>query len=137
MTPTFNKQIFLTYDPRDAELARQVHAEITESGRKCWCEAVDLVPGQCWDEVIPAQLRASSIVVVLITGRWPKQGESNSDWYGPEKVAIATEAAQQRGTKIIVMFADGGTEDRIPYGLTLIKGRENVVYLGRDSWQSK
>lgn len=131
--PARSIDVFLTYDPRDADLARDVRAAVVAAGMTCWCEAVDLVPGQLWDEEIPARLRTARIVAVLITRHWPISGEANADWYGPEKVALAIDQAREsKGEPVIVpVRLSGGTQDRVPYGIR----RVAAVDLGEDDPQ--
>lgn len=128
--PAPSIDVFLTYDEGDADLAREVRAAVIAAGLSCWCEAVDLLPGELWDEVIPARLRAARVVVVLVTGRWPETGEGNSDWYGPEKVALAISFAKRsKGEPIIVpVRLRGGTPERVPFGIH----RAAAVELGAD-----
>lgn len=128
--PAPSIDVFLTYDERDADLAREVRAAVIAAGMSCWCEAVDLLPGELWDEVIPARLRTARIMVVLVTGRWPETGEANADWYGPEKVALAIAFAKRsKGEPIIVpVRLRGGTRERVPFGIH----RAAAVELGEE-----
>ncbi len=111
--------VFLTYDDRDADLARDVRAAVKAAGMSCWAEGVDLVPGELWDEVIPARLSAARVMAVLITQHWPEAGQRNTDWYGPEKVALAIDQARSRSghPMIVPVLLRGGTVARVPFGI--------------------
>lgn len=111
--------VFLTYDERDADLAADVRRAVTAAGLSCWAEHVDLVPGQLWDEVIPARLSAARVMAVLITPQWPEAGQKNTDWYGPEKVALAIDQARGQGGRpmIVPVRMRGASRDRVPFGI--------------------
>lgn len=109
--------VFLTHDKGDAELARRARAAVVAADLTCWCEAVDLLPGAIWDEVVPERLMAAQVMAVLITPRWGER--RGKDWYGPEKVALAVHLAQQTaGHPIIVpVLMPGAAVSHIPFGL--------------------
>ncbi len=111
--------VFLAYDEGDADLARELRTALIGAGMRPWCEAVDLIPGELWDEVIPARLKASKVMAVLITRNWPEVGQSNQDHYLPEKVAVAIQHAKRAGTPMIVpVLLRGGDPSRVPFGVT-------------------
>jgi len=112
--------VFISYDPDDEALARQVQGRLRAGGLTCWSEAVDLIPGQLWDEEIPAQIRKAAAMVFLVTARWPSGGAKNTHWYGPEKIAFAISLGErgQTGPRMVPVLIDGGTPDHVPFGLT-------------------
>ncbi|MCC7423079.1 MAG: toll/interleukin-1 receptor domain-containing protein [Planctomycetaceae bacterium] len=59
--------IFLSYSSRDEPAARQITAELEQSGIRCWMATRDITAGVAWGEAIVKAIRSSSAVVVLIS----------------------------------------------------------------------
>lgn len=111
--------LFICYAGPDKAIAMALHHALADAGLTPWCDAIDLLPGQDWDEVIPAALKASRAVLVLVSKRWPIVGERGEGHYGPDELAIAIEHARRPDTalSLVPVRLDGAETARVPYGL--------------------
>lgn len=122
MRREFHEQaVFIAYAGVDRSWAVEVHQQLSAAGFLAWCDAVDLVPGDHWDETIPAVMARASAILVLVSDHWPEVGDAGSGWYGPEEVALAIDFARRGGRRprIIPVLRNAGA-DRVPYGLRRI-----------------
>lgn len=112
-------QIFITYFGPDKARAIALHRALAAAKHRPWCDAVDLLPGDRWDEVIPEALRASEIILVLVSEH------GHDGWYARSEVADAIDQARKdRRRRVIPVRFDGVDHDRTPYGLRRVAGIE-------------
>ncbi len=111
--------IFICYAGPDRPIAIRVHRALDARGMRPWCDAVDLAPGERWDEAIPRALKQAAAVLVLVTDRWPVVGDEGAGWYGPDEVAVAIDHARRVDPRMAIVPArlDGAGPERLPYGL--------------------
>ncbi len=111
--------IFICHAGPDRPAAVRIHRALDRAGLRPWCAALDLVPGEKWDEVIPERLTQAAAVLVLVTDRWPIVGDVGVGWYGPDEVALAIDHARRIDPRMSVVPArlDGAGPERLPYGL--------------------
>lgn len=111
--------IFIRYAGPDRAIAKRIHRALNAAGLHPWCDALDLLPGQKWDKVIPGVLVKAAVVLVIVTARWPAVGVEGVGWYGPEEVAIAIDHARRADPRmaIVPVRLDGVGSERLPYGL--------------------
>lgn len=60
-------QIFISYKREDESFARQLHGLLCDWDYTPWLDVLDIPPGENWDDAIFAGLKASEIVVGLLT----------------------------------------------------------------------
>ncbi len=115
--------IFICYAGPDRDVAIALHRALRSAGANPLCDAVDLDPGDRWDEAIPAALRRAAIIAVLVTDRWPPLGEAGPGHYNSDEVALAIRFARrrERAVRVVPVVLDGADRERVPYGLNRIK----------------
>jgi hypothetical protein len=57
--------VFISYSSKEEGLARIIHQELTTHGVSAFLASLSMPPGAIWPEVILAELRASTWVIVL------------------------------------------------------------------------
>ena len=118
--------IFLAYAAPDAPAAQALYRALadTGSGLDVFLDSRCVQLGQRWDDVIPAALDASRLVVVLVSGK------TRDAWYTREEIALAIDAGRGRGAPgrprplVIPVYLDRmpeGPSDWI-YGLRRLHG---------------
>src|SRR5215831_948307 len=60
-------RVFLCHSSGDKEFVRDLYRRLRIDGFKPWLDEKDLIPGQEWQEEIPAAVRASEVVVVCLS----------------------------------------------------------------------
>jgi hypothetical protein len=63
-TPT---RVFISYSREDEAFARQLHEAIEASGYDAWLDVKDIAKGEYWPDAIDAGLKASHVVVGVMT----------------------------------------------------------------------
>jgi len=56
---------FISYSSKDQSLANFVHSELTKQGLSVFTASVSLKPGENWSDIIRANLKSSSWVILL------------------------------------------------------------------------
>jgi hypothetical protein len=105
--------VFICYAGPDAAHAVALRDALVEGGQNPWCDVIDLVPGDPWDEVIAQVLAGAGVVVALIS----RAGSGRGGWYAHEEIARAINDARADAKRIIPVKLDPGLGDRLPYGL--------------------
>ena len=108
--------VFICYAGPDAERAIALRDALARVGHNPWCDKIDLVPGDCWDDAIAQALAGAGVVVVLIS----RAGRAHDGWYAREEIARAIAHARKNGKRIIPVELDPGLRDGLPYGLSLL-----------------
>lgn len=104
--------IFIAYFGPDRGAAVSLHGALAAGGHRPWCDAIDLLPGDLWDEVIPARLKEATIILVLVSTT------GHDSWYARSEVAEAIDRARaDRSRRVIPVMLDGATKEDVPYGL--------------------
>lgn len=65
--PLYKYDVFLSYATEDAELAEELQLGLQESGLNVFVAHLDLVAGSAWADEIRSALRASNVIVALVT----------------------------------------------------------------------
>lgn len=60
-------QVFLCHSSEDKGAVLDLYKRLTRDGFKPWLDTQDLLPGQEWEEEIPAAVRRSHVVIVLMS----------------------------------------------------------------------
>lgn len=104
--------IFIAYFGPDRGAAVSLHGALAARGHRPWCDAVDLLPGDLWDELIPARLKEATIILVLVSTT------AHDGWYARAEVAEAIDRARaDRNRRVIPVMLEGATKEDVPYGL--------------------
>lgn len=105
--------VFIASAPADAAAAEDLRIALRRRGCRVFLPAAHLVPGDPWDEALPAAQRASRLTVVLVSSAL------FADHYTAEQIAIAVERARRQGPhRLVPVYLRGETlPERVPYGL--------------------
>jgi hypothetical protein len=118
----FRHDIFLGYATPDADTAMRLYGSLIGSDPDVdvFFDRKSLGLGDAWDEVIPDALRASRVILVLVSERVEKA------WYTRNEIQEAIVLARDpgKGRKVVPVFLDGrpGPDSHIPYGLRILQG---------------
>lgn len=104
--------VFIAHAGGDADAARALYDRLAPA-REVFLDAVSLLPGDRWDEAIPAAQQASRVTVVLISRR------SREGYYDKEEVAAAIALARtSEGHRVVPVFLEPPSSAvEVPYGL--------------------
>jgi hypothetical protein len=120
--PAFEYDIFLAYPSPDVDAATRLCDQLVGSDPevKVFFDRRSLMLGDAWDLVIPAALRSSRVIVVLVSDRIDKAWYTRTEVH--EAIALAREPV--RGQRVVPVFLDGrpGMDSPIPYGLRQVQG---------------
>ncbi|MCB9544248.1 MAG: SUMF1/EgtB/PvdO family nonheme iron enzyme, partial [Myxococcales bacterium] len=104
--------IFICYAGPDRDNAAALRVALDQRGERSWCDVIDLVPGDRWDEVIGETLAGAGFVVVLVS----RIGSEHDGWFWLEEIADAIADARSDRKRIIPVKLDR-FKRRLPYGL--------------------
>lgn len=107
---------FIPYAGPDRPIAERLRIVIRDAGLTPWCDAVDQLPHQQWDDVIPGELRRAALLAALILRHCPVVGEAGDGDYGPEGIARTIHQARRQGTKLVPVRPSGIGRARDRYG---------------------
>lgn len=119
---TFAYDVFLAHASPDKPTAERLFDQlITHPGRlSVFLDSRSLELGQAWDTIIPASLRKSQLIVVMVSEK------VETAWYARDEIAEAIALTRRHDTtqRVVPIFLDGrpGLESRIPYGVRLLHG---------------
>lgn len=111
--------VFLAHADGDKAIAQAIRARLVAaplvSGRRprVFLDVEEIVPGDCWDVLIPEAQRASTLTVVLLSRH------TDQAWYQREEIAAAIELARREGQRVVPVYLDGIEP---PYGLRGVHG---------------
>lgn len=77
---SFAVQIFLSYKREDELLARNLHGQLMRWGYLVWLDVENIQGGENWDDAIHQGLRASEVVVGLLTPESLASGNVRDEW---------------------------------------------------------
>ncbi len=107
--------IFLAHAGPDTAPAKALHAALKALGRQPFLDAIDLLPGDDWDLLLPRALHAAQACVILIGGTF------DAAHYLRDEVATAIALARADATRhrVIPVYLHGAPTrvDQVPYGL--------------------
>lgn len=99
--------VFVAHASADKPRACVLYEALTALDLKVFFDAESLLPGDDWHEAIPAALRASDVVVVLVS---PNRG-----YYDGEEVVISIAEVRGGKQRIVPVHLEAGLDN--PYGL--------------------
>ncbi|MCA9541664.1 MAG: toll/interleukin-1 receptor domain-containing protein [Myxococcales bacterium] len=109
--------VFLAY-PRAAEgLARVIYERLVDR-YAVFFDQEKLLPGDVWDEIVPAAQANALVSLLLIT---PQVDEA---WYLRNEVQAAIAHMRETRQKVVPIVALGATKGMLPYGLGLLQVAE-------------
>jgi TIR domain len=104
---------FIAHHGEDTEAARKLKAALESLNANVFLDAADLKPGDDWMTKLPAALKESQVVVVLVS-----QTSTASPFLQDEIVrAIDHYAAARTSRSIVPVVLTGASIENIPYGL--------------------
>lgn len=118
----FRHDIFIGYATPDADTALRLYDSLigSDASVDIFLDRKSLGLGDAWDEVIPEALKASRVILILVSERVEKA------WYTRNEVQQAVEFARDasKGRRVVPVFLDGrpGPDSHIPYGLRILHG---------------
>lgn len=112
--------VFLAHAGPDGTSAEELYEILVERGWSVFLDSRCVQLGERWDDVIPAALDASRLVVVLVSTRTRKA------WYAREEIALAIDASRRRGdpARVVPVYLDPMPEAPAEwlYGLRRLQG---------------
>ncbi len=114
--------IFLAHAGADAPIAATLYRDLAAhpAGLSVFFDAASLELGQAWDLAIPAALRQSRLIVVLVSPNL------EAAFYARVEIAEAIQQSRhpESAQRVVPVFLERrpGPDDRVPYGLTLLQG---------------
>jgi len=108
---------FLAHAAADGYGAQVVFDALAERGAKVFLDAVSIPLGGRWDEEIPRALRASRVVLVLISR------SSDEAYFQKEEVQLAIQVTRSAPSMqtVVPVYVGEFDEQAIPYGLRRIQ----------------
>lgn len=110
---------FLAHAGADAETAEELYDHLSQQAQ-VFLDSRCLLPGDDWDRELASAQRASSVTVVLVSGR------TDRAYYQREEVAAALDMARRdaKAHRVVPVYLEGADEagDEVPYGLRLKHG---------------
>ena len=106
--------VFLAHATPDQAAAEALHAALIALGLRPFCGALDLLPGDDWDLVLPGALRQSRIAALLVGATY------DAAYYLRDEVALSVALARQdpTGHRAVPVFLHGQPA-QVPYGLNV------------------
>jgi len=94
--PDRRRRVFLCHSSGDKPAVRELYRRLKSDGFAPWLDEEELLPGQDWQQEIPAGIRACEVVVRLSQKSVTKEGYLQSK----EALSVAEEKAQ--GTIFVI-----------------------------------
>ena len=111
----FSYDVFIAHAGPDLPAAQELHGHMAVA-RRVFLDAVDLLPGDAWDETLPRALRGSRVTVVLVSVR------TDRAWYQREEIALAVELTRSAQHRVVPVYLDDEALQSVPYGLRRVHG---------------
>jgi len=99
--------VFISYNHRDQDLAKQIAKELKVWGLKVWFDDWELKPGSTWQEGLTKGLMESNSTAILI-------GPSGIGDWEAEEVRSALQRYVKQGSPIIPILLPGASKNDIP-----------------------
>ena len=92
-------KIFLCHSAMDKAVVRKLYGCLKDDGFEPWLDEKDLLPGQDWQEIIPAAVRASHVVLVCLS-----KNSITKEGYVQKEIKLALDIADEKpeGTIFII-----------------------------------
>lgn len=109
--------VFIAHAGADTGVATDLHRRLTAAGHRVFLDRECLLPGDAWDEALPAAQRSSAITLVLVSR------STDGAWYQREEIAAAIAQAREdrERHRVVPVYLDGAL-DEVPYGLRRLHG---------------
>lgn len=108
---------FLAHSSSDKDYARSLFDALAPHGRP-FLDAASMEPGDRWDEALPAALRTSAVIAVVIS--------ATVGWYLADEVQAGIRYVRRwaSGRRVVPVFLAGRPDDPLatPYGLGTVVG---------------
>lgn len=106
--------VLIAHDEVDALQATVLHKQLVDMGCRVWCRAVDLQPGDLWDEVLPKRLDEADVTLMLVSGEL--------GWLAKSQIARLINRVQENRRKSVVpVLLDGAKKHLLPFGLERVQ----------------
>lgn len=112
--PAMTHDVFICHPGAERARGRALREALSRAGVTSFLAELDLLPGDIWDEAIPAALRTSRLIAILLPAR-------GTDWWQRAEIASALDqliAAQP--TRVVPVYLEGARPATAPYGLNRI-----------------
>ncbi|HEX7134742.1 MAG TPA: FxSxx-COOH system tetratricopeptide repeat protein [Iamia sp.] len=103
--------VFLAHASPDKPRARILYQALTTLGLEVFLDEESLQPGDIWPREIPRALRASDVVVVLVSAA------TETAHYEGEEIVIAISKARDGSQRVVPIHLEPGIDD--PYGTAM------------------
>jgi len=110
-------KVFLSYSPKDSDLAKQVTSELIKNGLEVWNAETEIFPGDNWAEKVSDALKNCDAMVVLIT---PESLESKTVKHEIE-YALGNNSYNNRLIPVLVGSEETLSKESIPWILQKLK----------------
>jgi anti-anti-sigma factor len=84
-------RVFLCHSSKDKLAVRNVHKQLLQTRIQPWLDEVDLLPGQLWEQEIPAAVRRSDAILVFLSA-----GAIGRSGYLQREIRYALDAATEQ-----------------------------------------
>jgi hypothetical protein len=104
--------VFLCHSSADKPIARHLYSRLKADGFAPWLDVEDLIPGQDWQEEIPAVVRACHAVVVCLS-----RSSVTKEGYMQKEIRIALDTAEEKPPGTIFLIPARIEEVEVPVRL--------------------
>lgn len=110
---------FIAYPSKARAIATQLYERLTGDYR-VFMDAEGLLPGDAWDEVLPAAQANSRVTLLVLTP------DSKDAWFQREEILAGIELARKEGRshRVVPILAKGLRRDELLYGLNRLHAAE-------------
>src|SRR5437763_994766 len=92
-------RVFLCHSSGDKQFVRELYRRLKADGFQPWLDEMELLPGQQWQEEIPAAVQASDVVIVCLS----RQSVGKEGYLQREiREALSTAEEKPEGTIFII-----------------------------------
>jgi hypothetical protein len=111
-------QVFLSHVAEDGPLARELAAQLAESGLQVWDPEREILPGDSWAKGVSEALETSDAMVVLFSPEYARSSYARSE----VEYALGNPRYRNRLVPVVV-----GSPDEIPW---VFKKFQTISYRG-------
>lgn len=114
--------VFIAHSSKDKPHARAFKQALLDARLRPFIDE-DMLPGDLWDDVIPAAQKASRVTAVLVSDNLMQA------YYAREEtvVGIKLSRAEEQIHRVVPIFLDGDVPDEMPYGLNRAVGMSLAI----------
>jgi anti-anti-sigma factor len=102
-------RVFLCHSSKDKLTVRNLHRRLLQAQVQPWFDEVDLLPGQLWEQEIPAAVRRSDAILVFLSSE--AMGRSG---YLQREIRYALDAAEEQRDESIFLIPVRLEECEVP-----------------------